>query len=274
MKKATFFVMLFASGACVTPQVSGPIETSISEIQKNPRTWDGKVVRVTGTFDECISYTCEFCEREEHVSKPGDPGSHCMRVSFHSDQERMAPERFAQYAYGAHFSVEGAYETLARFTTSTIEAVYDASCTGTSLQDDIIVMCTDRASELEQARIIKTHFRRPTVGGVINAYGIDPLGIPDDETVSAISEAFQEQSSVFDEENILPDFVYTYRADSEMLDGAEIDAVGGACICLVEECADSDWPKREGDIWLDTPSNHYRCWYAELVDGVWRFPIQ
>lgn len=280
-------LIFFLVGACVAAKAPSTtdepyVETTISEIKKDPWAWHGKAIRVTGTFDECLSLNCHFCEDEESLSTKHPSHKKCMGISFYDDRVVFSPNYNTQHNRLAQLNAASEYETLARFTTSTIEATYDASCSnvperkksGDEWDSDEIIICTDRANQLDRARIIRTHIRRPATAGVINMYGKKALAPIDKETTVAISAAFQKTVSAFSENKGPPDFVFIYKEDRNWLDGYGITALGGVCECIEDECKNIDWPKREGDTWIETPSNPYICWQAELVDGVWRFPLQ
>lgn len=288
-------ILFLALVACATPspQLSGdggPIDVSISEIHKDPRAWHGKLVRVSGTFDECISYTCQFCETEEALialnayykewfasgDRSGNAAERmCMGVSFYSKHYPPEDEGNRAFLESTLTLSSNESEKFARFTTSTIIATYDSSCSNFPREEnfDTIVLCTDRASELRNAKLFKTHIQRPATAGVTNQYGIEPLGTLDLETKNAISAAFQKTRSVASDKKGLPDFIFLLQKQ-EWYSDYRVSAEGGACECVTDECAEEDWPKREGDTWIETPSNPYVCWQAELVDGIWRFPLQ
>lgn len=286
MRTLTYLIFLLV-GACVATQAPSKAdqpytETTISEIKSDPWAWHGKTVRVTGTFDECLSLNCHFCEEEKNLSANHSSHKKCMGISFYDEREGFFPEHNSKYKRLVQLSAAREYETLARFTTSTIDAIYDASCSnvpegkksGDEWDSDVNIICTDRASQLDRARIVQTHIRRPATAGVINMYGKKALASLDRKTAAAISAAFQKTVSAFSKDTGLPDFVFVYKEDRNRLDDYGITALGGACKCIEDKCLNTDWPKREGDTWIETPSNPYICWQAELVDGVWRFPLQ
>lgn len=295
-KLLAFVLFLLAPIACTTsPLPSGdgdaPIDVSISEIHEDPSFWHGKLVRVSGTFDECISYTCELCETEEALialnkyyedwltsgDRSGkDAERMCAGVSFYNKQYLPENEKARAFLESTFTLSSAESEKMARFTTSTILAIYDSTCATTPGQEksDTIVLCTDRASELDNAKIVRTHTQRPVTSGIINQYGIKPLGHLDSATKTAISKAYESSLAASSYEKGPPDFVFIFQEDQEWLSEYGISAVGGACVCLTDQCSEDDWPKREGDTWLVSPANPYVCWQAESADGTWRFPLQ
>ncbi len=284
------FLVLFG---CVTSPETGPIETSISEIQKDPWAWDGKTVRVRGTFDECASYSCNLCETENDLIEYNDFVRHVTLISEDYDTSLIAcmgvSFGYESRARGDHTSEKdylkddpipaGLYDQLVRFSTSILIARYDASCSGVQQTADIIVLCTDRASQLREARMERTFVRRPNPDGTINQYGAELLARPDAETTSLIRAAYVRSKSVFGQNTTehdlnKPIFVYLDPLLSAIAIEDGVEAIGGACECSARHCGDGDWPKRSGDAWIENPVNPYTCWQAERVAGVWRFPLQ
>lgn len=251
------------------------INTSIPEIYKNPWLFNGKMVRVTGTFDECTSYTCRLCPDEralkyeypEETNEYGLPKSRCMGVSFADKKDESGWAEYSQ-------------ETNARFTTSTIQAKYFAGCSGVrSFRDQVeegeqeIVICLHRATQLDQAQIEQVNVRRPATKGFITHYGAEELIIPDNATSNELKQAFLAQQSAdgpIEEEKL--QFTFLQQPDMKLTIETGIQAQGGVCICMENECTKDDWPDLEGHTWLRTPSNPYLCVFAEKIKGKWKYP--
>lgn len=262
--------------ACAGPQVtmqSEPFLISISEIHKDPWRYDSQWVRVGGTFTECMSYQCEICEGDElDYSKVESLREEtdfdiCMIVRFNIK---------ADDPLSLLWTVEQK-EKAAQFKTVTLEALYDATCSGApepGSPANTIVFCLDRGSELEYANVVAVKKARPATQGTIVHYGTESLLKPSREDDLGLKKAFQSALPRRWGEIDMPQ-TYTYL---EMEEGVDDDAnalpVGGVCICTEKQCIAEDWPTLSGHLMFDIPENPYRCYEAEKVDGTWRFPIQ
>ena len=258
------FVAIFSLAGCSSiAKHEGYISTSLNEISKDPWKYHGKVVRVSGTFNECKSYSCDICPGKAYKkSYDEDRTNKCMGVSF----ESRYLEKYARYA------------------TVIIEADYDAGCSGvmpsrkdSSGDEDEIIVCTDRASQMINTRVIKIIMRRAASQGHISSYGLAPLIVPDETIADALKSTFlQQKSPVVDIESSELEFIFlTDISDvSGDDDYKNIKAEGGVCVCNegIGKC-DKIWPTLEGHIFGLPIDNPYECWIAQKIDGKWRYPV-
>lgn len=257
MRKFALASLIALCGCAVPPApVRSDGLTLIASIRSDPWASDGRTFLVRGTFDECISFTCTICDTEAGLRRNSDEKRGCAGVSF--KQGRTDEDRI-------------------RFSTSIIRAPYDARCS--RVQDpkgppDQIVLCTDRASEFDDAEIVQIEVVRPATEGHISAYGLNPLRAPDKSERALLLEAYKRKfDSELDASNPSRVFVYVVVEDEDR--DRSLDEIypptAGVCVCKTDHCATSDWPKREGDTFFDSPANPYLCETARKKNGDWVF---
>ena len=169
-------------------------------------------------------------------------------------------------------------ERNVRFATMTLVARYDAVGSGVrqpSLPDGNVI-CMDRASQLRDARVAAVHTRRPATSGHITQYLDEALAVPNKGETEALRAAFRTASSAFDSDDEKePDFVFMDQpVHPDRQEKYGVEAIGGACECLLDDCSGVEWSKRFGDAYFDIPANPYKCWPAEKANGVWKFTLQ
>lgn len=225
-----------------------------------PWSFNGSRVRMTGEFDECNSYQCQLCTDGWRVTD-GDNNKNCLGVSF---RHGLSDEQYV------------------RFTTATIEGDYRANCAGVPDPTKAkpgelgeVHVCTDRATQLEEASVVRIITRRPATEGRLEFYGIEPLVRANANDEVSIKSAFRENVSVLNSGQAgIERRVYLFTKDDLAEEADGLDAEGALCVCLRDKCAETDWPTLTGHTRFGDFDNPYRCWRAEKVQGTWRFPIQ
>ncbi len=240
------------------------VEVSIAKVLKTPGTYHGKLVRVRGVLNECISMTCMLC--------PSAPGKlptdtkACFGVEFEPVVEAS--------------KLEGLY----RFAEITAEGRYDATCDPQgradpySEQNQTMVVCTDRATDFMMTRVIDVHKRWPATQGFLTEYRGWQLTMASTEEAKAVIVSYNalqlydsdmiqrhddEAYKVFrvtreDNEPVIPETNPLPSRDEAVL-----------CKCIDDSCA-GKWPKLTGHLY-PTVANPYRCAAAVRVGKDWRF---
>ena len=72
--------LLFAAGIAPSP-IPPSVATTIEEIRRDPRRWDGKWVQIEGWINSCRSTDCTLAERA--AARPSNRG---MSLSFETQQ--------------------------------------------------------------------------------------------------------------------------------------------------------------------------------------------
>ncbi len=273
-------------GFLTVAEKSDPPLIDLEDLAYDPWKYDGKTIRVRGFFDECTSYSCSICPRRENLEFKQDKDE-CMGVSFgqpgfYPDPLDLRPD-LDQLVQNRGI---GLFEENVEFSETTLEAVYDAKCSGVKeglkrgqrgpppvptpegvLEE--IVICLHRASQLVEARILKVHRWFPANEFDHISYSDDYLVEPSEETRVELEQAFQQaEYSRTDDDWPKPDFFFVEKSEEGPANGSEI--AGGVCICLLDECRQDDWPVRLAHAYLRT-ANPYRCYFAERIQQRWKF---
>lgn len=282
MKTPIFLVLGVVAAslsACTTIPSPPVVDTTLESIRSDPWAYDGKTVRVRGVFNECISFSCEFCptfesQFEDRIKADGswNYASACMGVSFGADEGENLKKIGGFRLSRTTAALADLREEEARFTTSTLVAAYSAHCSNVKDPNgdpDVIMFCTDRASELENARIEKVHIRRTGATGAITSYGNEAIEEADDAVGAALRAAFNDQVSELSDHRINFAFVEPHSPDAEDKTGKY--ASGGVCECYTDDCRADEWPKQIAGTWDFTPANPYWCKSASPDGDEWRF---
>lgn len=256
----------FVVGCAGPTQSLAVTETSITAIYKNPKAFDGRLVRVRGVLDQCGRFSCGLCESPPGFL-PGDRAQ-CLRPVFDD------------LLGGAHL------DSLYRFSEITIEGRYDFSCDAfdqaakelnrkdrnSGIQE--IIVCTDRASNLHVTKVVQVHKRWPATQGLYHDYLGGPLASAPSDLVQQIvqqHDLFLPEGSTLKlrTKRIGKDYMVLKRTSLDLPDnpGAFL------CICNNTDCT-GQWPTHDGHVWLASVVEPYRCSLAEEVHGAWRFPPQ
>lgn len=248
-------------------------DTTLFDIRQDPWAFHDKIVRVRGTFNECLSYACDFCPTFEAQFLDFDEyhAAGCMGVDFATDIGENLEHADDGRSRVADSSLGFLKEQEARFTTSTLIARYDAGCAG--VQDpndlDVIRICSDRASELEDAKIERVHVRRTGATGAITSYGVELISEIKGDDREHMLQAFAKQVEPLSENRAY----FAYLEDDEYIRQtlADGEKSGGICQCRTKDCRADEWPKQVAGIWNITPANPYYCWPAHYDGNQWQF---
>jgi hypothetical protein len=220
---------------------TAPIKTTVDQIIKSPKSFAGKLVRLEGQFDNCISLNCNLC--------PSD----MSRDTF--DRNKCLATAFDEFDGGGSYGAQQPMEPVFRFATVILDAWFDPGCM------DGTAFCTDKAVVLSGARVLSVLSRKNALNGLIGDYDMGPL------TIAGNDDAKQMKNEVA----ALPDFptkmeAHFFVSTREPWPGST--ATGLACFCLAQSC-EGRWPTRVFG-GFDTPSNPFRCWHLEKVVVGWR----
>ncbi len=232
------------------PTYQAPLSLTVEKILSNPWRYHDETVKITGVFNECVGYSCEICDGVEPVDPYADGNEGlCFGVSF----------------------IDTGMERLARFSTITVVGQYDAGCSGVPqnkfLKDDDIIICTDRATQLEYSYITGFTVKRPPVAGHISSYGDEELIMPtplQNDTLIADFKSVLPSDHNVDDSEIYHAYFFNKRDDTPY-------QIGGVCVCFDAEDEPCETPKREGDTYLESAVDNYSCYPAEYRDGRWVF---
>ena len=210
----------------------------------------GKTVRLRGEVNNCESLTCSICDE-------GGRDAVCLPLDLWSD------------AAG-----RGLTEELYRFATVTIDARIDATCTlgydpdrGRAPSKDEVVVCTDRSSAVEEARVVRVDRRRSATKGRFDAYeGYSLRRASEGEERPIIQAWAAQQRRLYpsDQANM---------AMAVFVEAAEGRQAGDAgyrlCVCRIDGC-DGAWPSKSGEF-VRSPGNPYFCMRVDRYAADWVF---
>ena len=269
MWRGIFIIVASLISGCAQPvDINEPIKISIQDIQKDPWFYHDKTVSITGTFNECTSYTCRQCDSPTPIDPYDDvyDGS-CMGVSFLHDK----------------------FEDIARFSTVTVQGIYRAQCSGVpkDKNSDEIIVCTDRASQIREAYITEIVTARHSIEGHISSYGDDPIERASEADDKALRRVFKDSLpsySAITDEDIYFSFVEDRSkrldkfSDEDELTPRDIGyyPLGGVCVCYARDIKACPIPTLVGHTYY-TSAGHlgFQCYSAEKREGEWGFsPIQ
>ena len=234
------------------------LELTVQQIRVDgPWQYDGKTIELTGTFDECISYTCKICD----ASEPVDPYVRENR----------------QTCLGVNF-LHPTLEQLARFSTVTVQGRYSATCSGVQQTPNAreITVCTDRAAELSDAIVVDIVTPRTSIEGRISSYGDATLLSPSPDDEAALKSAFTSSLSSFahiSDEQVYFSFIEE-KYDDERLEEGDYGfyPVGGVCVCANEDTSTCATPTLSGHTYYQSAKyRNYACYSAEKRNGNWHF---
>lgn len=248
MRTLTLFCAFAASvffAMCTNAQSNlVPVETTITEISKKPWAFHDKIVRVKGTFNECVSYTCRMCDSETPVNSYDDEVA-CMGTSF----------------------LDKGQEEFVRYSTVEITAKYDATCSGVSEQADAdeIIVCTDRATQLGDSFVTKMVTERTPNQGIVSSYGEEMLlSAINKEKEAIIAETLADLPTWYDVTSSDIDYVFfIHDEDSKNREAA-------ICECYEEtDLCEKIKPTLKAHVFYLQSDTPYSCIFAEERDGQW-----
>ncbi|HEY2071154.1 MAG TPA: hypothetical protein VGG48_16475 [Rhizomicrobium sp.] len=229
-----------------------PVAVTFAQLVRDPDRYAQKTVRIIGEVDNCVSLVCALCPAE---AKAGT--AQCMGLGFSGYSDDRAGRITATL-------VEEAF----RFATVELEATFDPTCllsyeaSQKKKHPNIVMVCTDRASVLLDARVLRVFSRKSVLDGIVSGYDSGALVTPpDDERKAMLAEA----ESWRDPDASNP-FTLFVIAGAPLRKSEQ--AWGLACICREASC-DGRWPVR----WVggfDSPANPFACDLMIKANDHWR----
>lgn len=242
-----------------------PVETTVAEVRADPEAFGSQIVRLRGELNGCAGFDCRICP-EEMTPESYEPEA-CLSMSF--DGFAIESE---QSTYSANRLIEEAF----RFSVVTLTARVDPACltnrpwppeSPSTDEDDVVavVVCSDRASVLRDARVEAVHARHPANNGLPTyhrsaLYAAAELGDVLIADLLAAVPWYRNDNLQF----------AAFRPEDRSFREAEDEAL--LCVCREDNCT-GRWPTHEELGVLETPNNPYHCYTALKWDGHWRVYI-
>lgn len=246
-----------------------PVPVTIEQLLANPDHYAMKDVRITGQVDNCISFTCNLCPAD--MTRETLDLKKCIGMSFTG--YRPEGEGMAQDVAASR--TETGMENLFRFATVTLDAFFNPACLTNkaynrdgSVQVDarnivLTVVCTDRATVLEDARVIDLHARKSARDGLVSYYDFGPLVEADAAMAGEIRAVWADRLKDVKANDLK---VFLLPA-SPYGDDKAIDRDALVCECRIDDCS-GKWPTRYFG-GFDTPGNPFACNEVYRRNGVW-----
>jgi hypothetical protein len=234
---------------------AGSNELSVGELKQEWKRYDGKVVRVRGTLDACVTQ-CNLCP--DPAALAGDEIS-CLPLAFAEENTPNATQET--------FRENMLFQRLYRFTTLTVEARFLALCMiGDKGEFTTDVVCTGWPINLDKAKVISVAARQTSNEVPMAAEYVRPLVEPSAPDAAAMLTAMNEtahpdERKVFLLVKMPKDLVDKKSGTSNFPDGL-------GCVCLEWKC-DGKWPVRYL-VGMDTPANPFHCWALDKMASGWR----
>lgn len=262
-RPATFsltIALAIAASSCVSgpaPGAPGGAPMTVAYVKQHIGELHGQTIRMRGEVNNCTSLTCKICDG------PSEQDA-CLGLDLFADS------RSASYLV----------EELYRFATITIDARIDASCevnydpdqfrskvdsdkAAARQERQVVVICTDRASSVMDARVVRVDARKPATQGRFNMYTGEALIEASSEQLGRV-RAFLNQLPWNDEDDNTQLKLFI---DSEPLEkGIAEEYI--FCECHEDDCT-GQWPTMAHHAYTRTPANPYRCAYITRVGEVW-----
>ena len=258
----TRLILLLAAllwSTCFPAMADEPaLDATVSALNADPWGYHGKRVRLTGTLGECYGFNCALCDGEQQPR----PGAACASVSF--------PARGASRQ---ELDLAHALERHLRYSTATIEASYDATCSGVKRPGsppNMITVCTDKGSTLEGVTLVRVLAFRNGMSQIPRG-GSNALTKPTSKDERGLRAALTDILPGGDTYGFEHPFLFVVEEHPQVPPEPPVEARGGACICLTAACA--IWPVTHGQTYITTDKDPYRCWQAERREGRWRFVL-
>ncbi len=246
---AAFVALALMLASCVTPAAPRPpTPMTVSYVRAHIEELHGKTVRMRGEMNNCTSLTCLICEDIENDET-------CLGLDFYGDTN----------------SAVYLHEELYRFATITIDARIDALCEVNYDPDqpvskdrtrDIVIFCTDRASSIEDARVVSVDARKPASLGRFDMYEGEPLEEANAEASGRI-RTFLTGLPWIDNLQDLQLKIYIDPDSYKELTESFI-----FCECIEDDCT-SHWPTWSGQATTRSPANPYVCSYISRIGDNW-----
>jgi len=222
----------------------------------------GKTIRVQGQIDECISLDCQLCT-------DGSREATCLPFSLWSG-------KFPEYekdpdGWKRALRAQDMVEELYRFATVTADAWIDATCElgydpAKGRDPNETIVCTDRSSAIEDARVVSVDVRRAATEGRFDAYEGEPLRQPTNSERKRITDGWLARELKLDSHAKPRQVeVFIFQVGQTPKDSEIV-----ACECLDDDCR-GRWPTKEGHVWIESPANPYRCELVSQLSTNWTF---
>jgi hypothetical protein len=251
-------ILAFAAASCVALQESAPGSAepmTVAEVSAHIARLHGQTVRISGEVNNCTSLTCRICDGPEEEDA-------CLGLAFHADS----------HAAG------NLVEELYRFATITIDASIDAACEVGYDADrfsskaeaekpnaegrHVVVICTDRATSVRDARVVSVDARKPASLGRFDMYKGDPLQEADTYAFQKI-ETFLSTLPWIDD---LEELQLKLYVNPEPWEGASESYY--LCECFEDSC-EGRWPTWSGHADTRSPANPYVCTHISRIGDNW-----
>jgi hypothetical protein len=242
-------VLATAVGSCATvPAPAEPAPMTVAYVKHHMRQLHGQTIRMSGEMNNCTSLTCSICDGPEEEDV-------CLGVSLNADSD------------DARYVVEELY----RFAVITIDARIDGACElgydpdlppSKDPDRDVVAVCTDRASSVEDARVVSVDARKPASLGRFDMYKGDPLQEADPYALKKI-ETFLSTLPWIDD---LEELQLKLFVDPQPREGAPESYY--LCECLEDSCV-GRWPTWSGHADTRSPANPYVCRHISRIGDNW-----
>jgi hypothetical protein len=220
---------------------------TVDYVHANIAKLHGKTVRLRGQVNNCESLTCSICTS---AAKEAD----CLPLSLYSDPAGRSE-----------------IEALYRFATITVDARINAACElgydpANGRKPGELIVCTDRGSAVEEARVVSVDQRRAATEGRFDMYEGEPLQPATAEEGGPIIAGWRaQQKQLYPDEGARE--IAVFRVSPEGRFGA--DAGYRLCVCRQDSCQ-GKWPSMSGQL-IHSPGNPYECARADQVQAGWVF---
>jgi hypothetical protein len=254
---AAFAVLLVTSCAAIPERAQ---ETTIAAIYKDPKAFDGKLLRVRGVMDHCVSLSCRLCSSMAG-QLPDRSSTKCLRPYFN---ELLGGTSLEPNFRFAEITVEGRYD---RTCDSLEEINNDLAAKNKGPGPPDVVDCLDRASNFEIARVLDVHNRWPSTDGLFLSRPGDPLEDAPHEQTKAIVKAHDLLPVIkLGTRSLGHGYIILQRHQPPTSDLK----YAILCTCISGDCL-GRWPSKQEHL-IDSVANPYQCIEVVEVGGQWFFP--
>ena len=216
-------------------------------VKQHMASLQGHRVLLQGEMNNCMSLTCSICDG----AKDDDA---CLGIELYADSD------------SARYLVEELY----RFATVTVDVFVDGACElgydpdepPPSRGRDVVVICTDRATSINDARVVSVDVRRPASLGRFDMYKGEPMQEADTETERQIRTFLSSMPEVYDIEGITLKFYLDPEPPNDMTPSYYV------CACTEDDCT-GRWPTWSGHAYTQSPGNPYFCSSVTKVGSNW-----
>lgn len=227
-------------------QASEAVRT-VADVSDHIVALHGKTVRLQGQMDECMSLVCSICTDD-------GASATCLGISLQADSP----------------AARAMVEELYRFATITVDARVDATCSANydpskgRIPGEVVV-CTDRATTLMDARVVAVDFRRSATEGRFDDYSGSPMAVVAAEESAPVIAAWRSQQAPGPHAASAQVKLFSQVRDTP----AEATSGYVVVVCREDSC-DGRWPKTFGQC-IRSPGNPYECVRAKPLATEWVF---